>query len=668
MVIQTITKIWVIKMKRKILEKLILVTMFLLFYYLIELIMFRWLNMSVLPKQILVDFVVIFILASIGFLFKSHRGTKIYLGIFLVLLSLLALVNQTLNIELNGDVFSIYDVILVGEATNVFLVEYIHWDALITILAVDMMYFISVKVLSQAFFKPVHDVKGYRWKMLVIYIGFMSLFMLGIRSTTTIKDYRQLYNVTLFKRESINKYGMMGYYFKELDIYFFDANSVNEDLDELSKDFILENPNQYDESLLDIPYTGLLEGKNVITIMVESGQSFAINETLTPNLYKMTQEGLYFPNHYSENSTKASELIGMLGTYPSESIKTADYTYDFSFSLANILNEKGYRTAYFHENLGSFYDREYMLPQVGFEEVYFHDDLFPDEALFGWSGDYTLDSRTMDRMLEIMFSDDGYDEPFYWFWTTLSMHGPYNYNVPSDRGLNNFQKFTNLGYFDLIDQAEADGLWTNILDDSEELADPGRYRFYQAAVMDLDAAMGKLLDKLEEENILDDTVILFYGDHYVYYHQMHLRINDIEEGDIGYIDKYKTMFAIYNPLLTNAYLTNEETSQTTIDKFVTPYDILPTYFHLMGIPYYKNFTLGESVLTDRETIFYSNKMTAFFNQSYFSFNDSEIAYPENVDINQNLEAQEFLLDTEELTRKIIWLELWVRASETKIEE
>jgi hypothetical protein len=88
----------------------------------------------------------------------------------------------------------------------------------------------------------------------------------------------------------------------------------------------------------------------------------------------------------------------------------------------------------------------------------------------------------------------------------------------------------------------------------------------------------------------------------------------------------------------------------------------------MGIPYYKNFTLGESVLTDRETIFYSNKMTAFFNQSYFSFNDSEIAYPENVDINQNLEAQEFILDTEELTRKIIWLELWVRASETKIEE
>lgn len=655
-------------MKRKLFEKSIMIIMFIVFYNLIQIIMFYWLKMDLIPGQYLIDFTIIFIMASLALLFQSHRASKIYLTTLLVFLSFIALVNETLNLELNGDIFSIYDFILVGEATNVFLIEYVHFDAVAVILAIDIAFVLSLKFIDKSFFKSYLVSRGYHWKSLVIYTGLVILLLFGVNLTNTFKNYSEVYNVSLFKRESISQYGMMGFYFKELDIYFFDSDSVNKDLEELGQDLVLENPNTYNEDGLEIPYTGLLEGKNVITIMVESGQSFAINETLTPNIYKMTQEGLYFPNHYSENSTKASELIGMMGTYPSETIVTSTYAYDFSFSLANILKKQGYRTTYFHENSGSFYDRAYTLPQVGFDEVYFHDDMFPNEDLFGWSGDYTLDSRTMDRMLDIMFDGDLRSDPFYWFWTTLSMHGPYNYNVPSDRGLNNVQKFTNLGYFDQIDAAEENGLWTNILSDSEELADPGRYRFYQAAMMDFDVALGKLFAKLEEENILDDTVILFYGDHYVYYHQLHLRINDVELGDHTNVEMYKTMFAIYNSELTNAYLTNEITTSTTVDKFITPYDILPTYFHLMGIPYYKNFTLGESLFSDLNTIFYSNKMSAFFNQSYFSFNDTEIAYPENIDLNLDQNAVDFLLKTELMTDKIIWLELWIQASETKINE
>lgn len=655
-------------MKRKLFEKLIMIGLFFIFYNLIQLIMFYWLKMNLLPSQYLIDFTIILIISSVALIFNSHKSSKIYLSFLLGFLSFIVLVNETLNLELNGDIFSIYDFVLVGEATNVFLLEYIHFDAVAVILAINIAFILFLRLIDKSFFKPTLFSHAYRRKSFLIYCGFLLLLSFGLGSTTSFKNYSDLYNVSLFKRESISQYGMMGFYFKELDIYFFNSDSVNGDLEDLSQDLVLENPNLYDESDLEVPYSGLLEGKNVITIMVESGQSFAINETLTPNIYKMTEEGLFFPNHYSENSTKASELIGTMGTYPSESIKTATNAYDFSFSLANILKKKGYRTTYFHENLGTFYDRMYTLPQVGFDEVYFHDDLFPDEELFGWSGDYTLDSRTMDRMIEIMFEDNQDTNPFYWYWTTLSMHGPYNYNIPSDRGLNNFEKFTNLGYFDKIDQAEENGLWSNILADSENLADPGRIRFYQAAMMDFDLALGKLFDKLESEDLLEDTVILFYGDHYVYYHQLHLRINDVELGDQENVDMYKTMFAIYNPILTNAYLSNEETSSTRIDKFITPYDILPTYFHLMGIEYYKNFTLGESVLRNMDTLFYSNKMSAFFNETYLSYNDKEIFYPEDIDLLNDVNAIEFLEKTRIMTEKIIWLERWVQASETKIEE
>jgi phosphoglycerol transferase MdoB-like AlkP superfamily enzyme len=177
-------------------------------------------------------------------------------------------------------------------------------------------------------------------------------------------------------------------------------------------------------------------------------------------------------------------------------------------------------------------------------------------------------------------------------------------------------------------------------------------------MMDFDVALGKLLDRLEEEGLLDDTILMFYGDHNLYYHQMHLRLNDVEAGEIHYSDMYKTFFAIYNEDLTNAYLANNPGSTTTIDKFVTPYDILPTYFHLLGIPYDRNFIFGESVLTDQKTVFYSHKMTAFFNDEFFSFNDEAIYYPENINPNQNLDARFFLMDVEQLSERILWYELW----------
>ena len=659
-------EIWVRTLKNKIFEKITLIGIFLVFYYLIQVMMFYWLKLEIFPQEFLVDFTIILILASIALVFKSHRGSKIYLGFLMIMFSVLVAVNETLNIELNGDIFSIYDFVLVGEATNVFLVEYIHFDIIAMIIAIDIIYFIIVHMVGKAFFKPYIQVKGYWWKSLMTLTGFCLLFVLAVSQTKAFQTYNHLYNVSLFKRESISQYGMAGFYLKEIDIYFLDVDDDNQ-LNELKNELVIENPNYLDESDLDIPYKGLLKGKNVITIMVESGQSYAINEVLTPNLYRMTQEGLYFPNHYSENKTNVSELIGLLGSYPSEVMNPEINTYDFSFSLANQLKNEGYRTAYFHENVGSFYDRSDMMPQIGFDEIYLHDQLFPEEPIYGWSGDYTLDSRTMDRMLELMFTESDDTRPFYWFWTTLSMHGPYNYQYPSERGLNNIQKFTQLGYFDKIDQAEENGLWENLLENSSVSADKGRYRYYQAAVMDFDQALGKLFDQLEDEGILDDTVILLYGDHNVYYHKLHLRLNDVEEGDLTKVEMYKTMFAIYNPELTHAYLTNEATTDTTVSKFVTPYDIVPTFHHLLGLPYYKNFSLGESILSKEETVFYSNKMSAFFNPTYFSFSDQTITYPEDVDLSDE-SAVTFLNEAQHLRDQIIWLERWVLASETKKNE
>jgi lipoteichoic acid synthase len=650
-------------MKRLVIEKLSLMTIFIVFYVIIELTTFRWLGLDFLPNVFLIDLLIALALSSITLLFKSNRLSITYLSILIVLLLVISFTNQTMNLELNGEIFSLSHFRYFDEATNVFMMEFIHFDALIVLVSIGLFYAITVYYVSRIFFHSyLYDNHYYKQALSlfsIIILTFITLFNIGIPS---FNDYGRIFNINLFKRETIEEYGMIGFYYKDVDIMFFDGGIDEYDKEELEANLAYQTPEDYNESNLNISYSGLLEGKNIITIMVESGQSFAINEYLTPNLYKMSTEGLYFPNHHSENKTNVSEIIGILGSYPSDDINTSKYDYDFQYSMPNMLNDLGYHTTYFHENLGSFYDRENTMPALGFEDVYLHEELFPDEPIYGWGGDYTLDSRTMDRMFDFMFKDD---EPFYYYWSTLVSHGPYNLNYPSKRGINNISKFRDLGYFTLIELAESRGDWVNLLEDSEDEKDPGRYKFYQATMMDLDRAIGKLLSRLETEGLLEDTIILMYGDHNLYYHQMQLRLNDVEKGEIYHPEMYKTMFMIYNPTLTNAYLMNQNTLNTTVNKFVTPYDILPTYYHLLGIPHYKNYVIGESILTDNPTIFYSHKMSTFFNETYFSYNNYSIYHPEDIQLNEDVNALRFVVKSRELSERLKWLELWMELSKSK---
>ena len=54
---------------------------------------------------------------------------------------------------------------------------------------------------------------------------------------------------------------------------------------------------------------------NVITIMVETGCSFLINEELTPNIYNLSTDSFNFINSISKNKTNVSEFIGITGLF-----------------------------------------------------------------------------------------------------------------------------------------------------------------------------------------------------------------------------------------------------------------------------------------------------------------------------------------------------------------
>src|SRR5699024_6264468 len=116
-------------------------------------------------------------------------------------------------------------------------------------------------------------------------------------------------------------------------------------------------------------YYGIAEGKNVIFIMLESLQTFVLNNTvygeeITPFLNQLIDDSFYFENFYhqtEQGKTSDSEFIIENSLYPLPS-GAAYFTHSSNtlHSTPQILANEGYTSAVFHANTGSFWNRNTM--------------------------------------------------------------------------------------------------------------------------------------------------------------------------------------------------------------------------------------------------------------------------------------------------------------------
>lgn len=240
-------------------------------------------------------------------------------------------------------------------------------------------------------------------------------------------------------------------------------------------------------------YTGLLKDKNLIVIMVESGNDILLNEEYYPNIGKLLQNGYHFSNNYSPRnicSTGNNEMSAMISLYSINNNCTANvYQKNTYFeSIFGLFNDTGYITNSFHDYYDWYYDRNVIHKNMGSSQFYDAIKLDLDfsyryPAYDTWASDEEL----MEKYLEVLDSQD-LEQPFMSFITTVSSHQPYN--VSSEYGDM---------YMDLF---------------SEEY--PQELKRYMSKLKVVDNAIGILLDGLEERDILDDTVIVLFGDHYPY--------------------------------------------------------------------------------------------------------------------------------------------------------
>ncbi len=315
---------------------------------------------------------------------------------------------------------------------------------------------------------------------------------------------------------------------------------------------------------------GIYSGKNLVLVLCESLNYYAIDEELTPTLYMMANDGYYFSNNYApiyQSATGDSEFISLTGMMPSVDYGTTSYTFydnDYPFALANLFRETGYNANSYHSYITNFYNRQLFHTSLGFETFYdesllglYRDEYYTDA--FNWHDDSMLFERTL-------ANTELTDGPFFDFVITASGHMPYV------EGRSEIAK--NL---DAIDDSSLNDI-------------PAEAKYYLAAQMNLDKGLKTLIDGLEKEGVLNDTIIIIYGDHYPYGLKTDAGIDEV----IGSDDytKYQTPLIIYDPT----------TKGETIDDLSSTFDIYPTICDLFGLDIKEAFRVGRTLFGEGESV------------------------------------------------------------------
>ena len=386
------------------------------------------------------------------------------------------------------------------------------------------------------------------------------------------RNKKELINVYEYQKE----YGMLDFLLGDIASFFprigfGDAKEKTVD-EEIEASFALELENN--------KWTDIYKGKNLILITAESLSPFGIDEDLTPNLYSLKESGMYFDNYYSPNTNTFASEFAILNSFPYSSIVEKS-TFLSNDTLPALFEEEGYLARAFHNNTKHFYDRENRMINMGFESFYGAEDLgiVIDERVANMGGDHPDDAELFLNSLNYTNFDGG---PFFNYYTTVTGHGVYSQNLrPS---LISYMEIARNKYPSLNDESIG----------------------YLAAQMKFDVGLGKLIENLTENCVLEQTVIVIVGDHYPYMLGNDVIKNNFQVDDN--LEMYKTPFIIWE---------NQE-YPIIIEKPISNVDILPTLANMFGLE--AKYSFGNDVFSKKEKEF----DVEWFDNRNYSFITEEV--------------------------------------------
>jgi len=590
---------------------------FLFFAILLEMVNFLWLDFrvtgnlevsQVMPKYFFLDFGFLLFIAGIIFLSK-RKLANVFLYIFIGLQVLVNIVNATLY-KVFGDIFSFDMMKLGGEALAAFKFQFIDfWSIIVNFLILGAL--ITLQIILDRKLRVKVKLKALNKKaflILAFFICWISAAASFSVQTLTFNDTKNVSNKVSesdqylwdnmhFKLEAYKKFGTWGFYIKSLSNLIYKQDNYNKKLEN-------ELLASLSEGEQEANITAPLYGDNLIVIMLESFEWFAIDPFNTPTLWEIrTQSGISMENFHGKNKTNISEGIGILGNMPKD--VSVDYLASNNYlstpyTLPNLFKEQGYSANYFHGYKKSFYDRNVVNKAMGFEHVYGIEDANIENKSKKFN-DWNLDSDYVKSMIDVFAPTD---KQFMTFYTTITTHGTYA------RKNKRFKEYYET-YDNNLEQYKA---WLSentsyVYPKSKDLA--SCYRQYKCAAMDTDRMVEYLIGYLKENNMMQNTTLVLYSDHNCYYEDLYFNIKGTSKADYNDIYNYNIPFMIYS----------EKLQPQIINAFTNTYDIYPTICELFGLPYNKAITQGYNVFDEEiENSVMVSYLSGAFNDMFYTLN------------------------------------------------
>lgn len=370
--------------------------------------------------------------------------------------------------------------------------------------------------------------------------------------------------------------GLFQYTVRDLYVQLAPAGTMTAQERQQVEDYVAE----YAAAQTENDYTGLLAGKNVILVQLEAIDTWMLSEAYMPNLWKLKQEGLSFANHYTPAYITAgtfnTEFIANTGLLPATGgLPTSVYTRDaYPYSLASLFTQAGYTARSFHNSEGTVYDREAIHRNLGY-------------ASYTGGTAMGMEAYQLDRYLIQGFDAMTEADPFFSFVITYSGHGPYGEDNP-------------------IYQANAEAAQA-----AAERTD-GNFVYAVAGAMETDRFVGELLEELEASGLAEDTVLVFYADHYNYY-----MMDDALNMDIKGVDNMNLLQH------TDFFLWSKDLPAGQVEKVTSTADVLPTLANLFGLDTTGAFLVGHDGLGDQGGYVFFNDGSWFDGETYWASNSGD---------------------------------------------
>ena len=539
-------------------------------------------------KPILADLAVILLLGSFVYLFKPKNRFK-YLMILSVLLTAICIINSLYyTYYMSFASFSLIAVSLtVVDVGDAVVKNVMQFKDFIFLWQLIVLIIVHHKLKKKDYYSKIAKLENKKKRFSGTIISAVIIYAIFFATVTSVEFSRLSKQ---WNREFlVTKFGVYTYQlndlFKSLDAKFNTLFGYDTAAKEYREFYSEKEEHKNNE------YTGIFKGRNVIVIHAESVQNIALNtsfngQEVTPNLNRLKNEGIYFNNFYAQASSGTSsdsEFTFSTSLLPVTNGAVAISYWDREYeTIQKLAKSEGYRTISMHGNTGSFWNRINFHNNLGYDKFYSKSDYEIDDTIGLGLSDKSFFRQSVEK-LKNEYEENG---KFFATLIMLSNHTPFD----------NLDKY---GEFD-VDMKEGEISYPYMEDT--------KLGNYFKSVHYADSAIGELINELDEAKLLDNTIVVIYGDHdaklpktdfsrlYNYDKETDDEIDEEAEGYID-VDYYKYELDRSVPFII---WSKDKKVTKTVNTAMGMIDVSPTVLNMLGVQ--PKYNLGNDVMSLNDNI------------------------------------------------------------------